>query len=444
MKKQNNSFQTDMAQVQFVHLEFVDIEGSAKSVTIPFQELEATQRDGRWFDGGSIGGFARASEQDMYLEPDMNTFLVYPWEPQRAKVICDVALPDGAPFEGSPRGQLKKSAAFAETLGYTFQTAPEIEFFLLHGSDLHINQLQPIDKSSYFDAFGEASSAFWRDLMDAFAALHIPIESCHHEAASGQFEVDLALQDALSSADAVMTAKQTIKVLAQRYGARATFMPKPFSGVNGSGMHVHQRLAKRDGGANAFAQDHGADGAEYGLSDIGMQFIAGQIAHAQGMSAVLAPLVNSYKRFVPNHEAPVEINWGHHNQEAMIRVPKVHSQRINDVRIEIRSPDSSCNPYLAYCALLRAGLDGVIRKLDPPPPRAVGAPKAAASSRMEYYRYILPQSLSEALTALERDDLMTEALGPLILNEFLDAKWREWNAYRMEVSQWELQRYLDQ
>jgi glutamine synthetase len=276
-------------------------------------------------------------------------------------------------------------------------------------------------------------------LMSALEELHVPVESSHHEAADGQFEIDLAMLDTLPAADAIMATKLAIKAIAAHHGLLATFMPKPLPGVNGSGMHIHQRLIDIQSEANCCAAP---DNQEYGLSEIGLRFIAGLLAHASGMSAILSPLVNSYKRLVPSYEAPVEINWGHHNQDMLVRVPLLSSRRAGDVRIEIRSPDPSCNPYLALTVLLASGLDGIERELDCPPPGKEFRRRQGAVHRRDMSGYLLPASLASALDAMEADPLMREALGPLIADEFLDAKWQEWDDYRHDVTPWEIRRYL--
>lgn len=425
--------------VRFCNLEFTDVVGMAKAVTVPVEQLPTCLHDGRWFDGSSLEGFARVAESDMYLRPDPQTFAVIPWEPTRARVLCDVVRPDGTAFEGDPRSRLRQVIAHAERISSRYQVAPEIEFFLLQQPQGEDRPLIPFDRGSYFDLIGEAAAAFWRELMSALDALHVPVEASHHEAADGQYEIDLVMLDALAAADAVMATKLAIKAIAARHGLLATFLPKPMTGINGSGMHIHQRLVDLAGEHNLCA---GADFDEYGLSELGLRFIAGLLAHAGSMSAILAPLVNSYKRLVPNFEAPVEITWGHQNQDTLVRVPKLSTHSTADVLIEIRSPDPSCNPYLALTVLLAAGIDGIERELDCPPPTKDIRRRSGSPTRRDIQHYRLPESLAEALTALESDLLMREALGPLISDEFLDAKWQEWEAYRREVTSWEIHRYL--
>lgn len=427
--------------VRFCNLEFTDIVGMAKAVTIPIEQLATSVTEGRWFDGSAIEGFARVLESDMYLLPDVATFAVIPWEPARARILCDVVRPDGQPFEGDPRARLRRMLAQAAQQGMRYDVAPEIEFFLLKlGPDGNPQDI-PFDCGSYFDLANEATSHLWRDLMGALESLGVRVESSHHEVADGQHEIDLAMQDALAAADAVMTCKEAIKAVAARHGLAATFMPKPIAGVNGSGMHVHQRLIDIRTQRNVCADP---ENSEYGLSEIGLRFIAGQLAHARAMCAILSPLVNSYKRLVPNFEAPVDITWGHHNQDMLVRVPRLATRRRSDVQIEIRSPDPSCNPYLAFTVLLAAGLDGMDRALECPPPADRRRRQAPSTSgpRREPAGPRLPESLADALTALEADALLRDALGAMIADEFVDAKRQEWYDYRQQVTPWELQRYL--
>ena len=426
--------------VRFCNLEFTDIVGMAKAVTVPMEQLPASLEEGRWFDGSAIEGFARVVESDMYLRPDATTFAVIPWEPGRARILCDVVRPDGAPFEGDPRARLRTAMARAVQRGLRYEVAPEIEFFLLRPPADGSLQVIPFDSGSYFDLVNEPTAEVWRELMDVLGELHVPVESSHHEVADGQHEIDLSMLDALAAADAIMTCKLAIKAVATHHGLRATFLPKPITGVSGSGMHIHQRMLDLQQGHNVFAD---ADNAEYGLSEVALHFIAGLLAHAQGMSAVLSPLVNSYKRLIPNFEAPIDINWGHHNQDMLVRVPRLNAHRRDDVQIEIRNPDPSCNPYLALTVLLAAGLDGMERLLEcPPPADRHKSRQSSPTGRREASSHHLPESLAEALTAMEGDPVMREALGPTITAEFLDAKWQEWDSYRQEVSAWELRRYL--
>ena len=351
--------------IEFINLQFTDIVGIVKSVTIPVAELDVALESGQWFDGSSVLGFARIAESDMYLVPDLETYALIPWQTGgsvTARLICDVYTPDGEPFEGDPRYVLKRALAEAEAMGLTYHTGPEPEFFLFESDDNGRAVPKPHDQGGYFDLSTDRGLDVRNEMAKALAAFGIQVEASHHEVASGQHEIDFRYADALRAADNVVTFKATLKEVARQHGLHATFMPKPIAGVNGSGMHVHQSLMDKDTGLNAFADTD----AEHGLSDLALGFIAGQLIHARGMSAVLAPLVNSYKRLVPGYEAPVYVSWGQINRSALIRVPQVQSSRPESTRLELRCPDPSCNPYLAFAVMLRAGLDGIRRHLEPP------------------------------------------------------------------------------
>ena len=430
--------ESEARHVRFVDLEFTDIVGMIKAVTVPIEQLPQCLEEGRWFDGSSIEGFARVTESDMFLRPDPTTFAIVPWEPARARLICDVMLPDGELFEGDPRACLQRSMARAAAQGLRYEVASEIEFFLLKPVAGDPAQVIPFDQGSYFDLVNDPAARFWRDVMEALDGLRVPVEASHHEVAGGQYEVDLQMQDALGAADAIISCKQALKAVALNHGLVATFLPKPISTINGSGMHLHQRLVRQGSGVNVFASQ---DDPEYNLSETGLQFIAGQLAHAHGTSAIVGPLVNSYKRLVPHFEAPVALSWGHHNQSTLIRVPRVNRLRAKDVRVELRNPDPSCNPYLALAVLLAAGLDGMERQMECPPPE-LAPPHLTSSARAGSGKRLLPQSLAQALDGLEADPLMRATLGPQIADQFLDAKWQEWESYRREVTTWELRRYL--
>src|SRR5712692_2665539 len=369
--------------VRFVNLEFTDVVGMAKCVTIPVEQFPDCLEHGKWFDGSALEGFARVAESDMYLLPDLSTFAVLPVKvrPQErrsrldagdheqvteddvvARVICHVRTPGGEPFDDDPRATLIRALEVGQALGYDFLVAPELEFFLLQLEGKTPAPL-PHDRGGYFDLSTDLAAAVRRQMALALQAMGIQIEASHHEVAAGQHELDFVMRDALHVADALMTAKYVLKAIAAQHGLYATFLPKPFFGVTGSGMHTHQQLMSISTGKNAFVDEQG----EYGLSDSGRYFIAGQLAHARAMCAIVAPLVNSYKRLVPGFEAPVFVNWGRVNREALIRVPRPGKDRELSARIELRCCDPSCNPYLALAVMLRAGLDGVSRKLSLPP-----------------------------------------------------------------------------
>jgi glutamine synthetase len=423
--------------IEFINMQFTDIVGVVKSVTIPVTELQIVLETGQWFDGSSVLGFARIAESDMYLVPDLETYAIIPWQGDgsvTARLICDVYTPGGEPFEGDPRYVLKRALAEAEAIGLAYQTGPEPEFFLFVSDDDGHAIPKPQDQGGYFDLSTDRGLDVRNEMSKALAAFGIQVEASHHEVASGQHEIDFRYAGALRTADNVVTFKATLKEVARQRGLHATFMPKPLAGINGSGMHVHQSLLDKDTGRNAFADA----GAEYGLSDLALGFVAGQLIHARGMSAILAPLVNSYKRLVPGYEAPVYISWGQINRSALIRVPQVQSNRPESTRLELRCPDPSCNPYLAFAVMLRAGLDGIRRQLQPPPISNEDLYERRSRRGLE----MLPGSLGEALAALQGDDLMRETLGDHILDRFVEAKTAEWQDYATHVAAWELERYL--
>ncbi len=435
----------EAAGIRFVQLQFTDIIGAVKAVTIPIHQLEGSVAHGTWFDGSSIEGFTRIAESDQYLVPDMATFSEIPWQPGSgprgtARVICDVFTPRGEPFVGDPRHVLRRQVERARDLGFVVNMGPELEFFLLRrGADGGIEPL-PHDQAGYFDFSTDLAQEVRQDMVDALEAFGIRVEAAHHEVAAGQHEIDFEYADALQAADNAVTFKFTLKAIAQQHGLYATFMPKPIHGINGSGMHTHQSLYSIAEGRNAFADPDSA----YGLSPLAKSYMAGILAHARGMIAVLAPLVNSYKRLVPGYEAPTYLTWGRTNRSALIRVPTVSpGKSIEGTRIEVRCPDPSSNTYLAFAAMIAAGLDGVEQGLalsDPVEESLfeMDAATIAARSIRE-----LPGTLGEALDELARDGVIREALGEHVYGHFAEAKRAEWDAYRTQVSDWEVERYLD-
>lgn len=432
--------------VRFINLEFTDVVGMAKSVTIPAVELADCLARGKWFDGSALEGFARVAETDMYLRPDLATYAEVPWgtaadgEGDRvARLICDVLMPDGQRFAGDPRAMLIAALDAAAALGLRYEVSPELEFFLLRESEGIARDPLPHDRGGYFDLSTDVAADVRREMVSELGTMGIRVESSHHEVAAGQHELDFAPADALAMADAMVTARYAIKAIAQRHGLWATFLPKPFHGINGSGMHTHQQLTRMSDGANAFA-DPGD--AQYALSALGRHFIAGQLAHAHASCAIVAPLVNSYKRLVPGYEAPVMITWGRVNREALVRVPRVAGSAAQTLRVELRSPDPSCNPYLAFAVMLRAGLDGMAHNLPLPPPVEEGLYTLEEPARLRRGIGILPETLADALAALQGDQVLLDALGEQIAAWFIDAKSREWDEYRREVHPWELKRYL--
>jgi glutamine synthetase len=426
------------AGVQFINLQFTDIVGIVKQVTIPVSEWKIAVDYGIWFDGSSIEGFARIAESDMYLVPDLSTFAVIPWESEglvTARCICDVYTPKGEPFAGDPRYVLKRVVAEAEEMGFAYYTGPELEFFLFRPGPDGTPTTNPHDLAGYFDVSTDLAHNVRRQMVKALNGFGIAVEAAHHEVAVGQHEIDFRYGPAVATADNAVTLRVTLKAIAQRNGLYCTFMPKPVAGIAGSGMHTHQSLTYKDTGQNAFADPHD----EYGLSIIAKQFIAGQLAHARGMSAVIAPLVNSYKRLVPGYEAPVYISWARINRSALIRIPRVHPNRPESTRIELRCPDPSANPYLAFAVMLAAGLDGIRKQMEPPPPAEENLYEIdSARSRLQ----TMPRSLDEALNELEADEVIQAALGNHVYERYMEAKRLEWEEYRVSVSQWELDRYL--
>jgi glutamine synthetase len=424
------------AGVRHIHLQFSDVLGTVKTVTIPAAGLHSAMEHGVWFDGSSVEGFTRTAESDMYLAPDPTTLQVLPWADEpTARLICWARTPDGEPYSGDPRGALQRAVDHAAALGYDYHVGPEIEFFLLERDATGVPRALRDDAAGYFDVTGGRATDLRQAMLAAAALVGVEINSAHHEVAPGQHEVDLAAVDPLAAADAVVTFRLALQSVAQRAGVIATFMPKPFNDQPGSGMHVHQSLS-RGGGGNAFA---GAD--DYGLSDVAKHFIAGQLHHAAGMCLVLAPLVNSYKRLVRGLEAPIFLSWARTNRGALIRVP--HVSRTQAARIELRSPDPSCNPYLAFAVMLRCGLDGIERRLPLPPPveeALYGFDEVELERRNVG---VLPDNLKDAVDACAADDVVRDALGDNLADRFLDAKRAEWREYRGQVTGWELERYLE-
>lgn len=426
--------------VKFINLMFTDILGGIKSVTITVEHLEASLTDGTWFDGSSIEGFARIHESDMVLKPDPDTYAILPWRPKEkaeARFMADVLTPEGEPFQGDPRHILKKAIAECEKLGLRYYTGPELEFFLFKTENGKISPV-PHDVGGYFDySARDLASNVRRDITFALEALGMNVEMSHHEVAAGQHEIDIRYSDALKSADNAITLKHTVKEIASTHELYATFMPKPIYGINGSGMHTHQSLFR--GKKNAFfnAED------KYHLSDIAYSFIAGQLEHVREMSSVLAPTVNSYKRLVPGYEAPVYICWGQRNRSALIRVPRYSPGRDSAVRCELRCPDPSCNPYLAFAAMLHAGLDGIKRKLKPPAPVEEDVYEFDDLKLKEMYIRTLPASLGEALEELKKSAFMKKVLGQHTYERYIAAKTGEYDEYRTSVTDWEIKKYLE-
>jgi glutamine synthetase len=421
--------------VRFIRLWFTDILGFLKNVAITVEELEGALEEGVGFDGSSIEGFARVQESDLVAVPDPSTFALLPWRPREkavARLFCDIRYPDGRPFPGDPRYILKRTLRRAAELGYTFYVGPELEYFYFRDA----KRPSFLDSGSYFD-FEDAATELKRETILALAEMGIMVEASHHEIAPSQHELDLRYDDALTMADNVMTVRAVVKEVAHRHGLYATFMPKPVYGMAGSGMHVHQSLFR--GQENAFYDPKSPDR----LSDTARHYIAGLLHHAPAITAITSQWVNSYKRLVPGFEAPVYVCWARGNRSTLIRVPEYHPGREQAVRIEYRSPDPACNPYLAFAVMLAAGLEGIERKYPIPEPMEdenifeIGEEEMRARGIQ-----MLPGSLLEALQFFEGSELIRETLGEHAFRAFLRNKKMEWNDYRTRVTDYELDRYL--
>ena len=428
--------------VMFISLQFTDILGTIKSITIPVGRLEEALERGVWFDGSSIQGFARIYESDMVLKPDPVTYRVLPWttpERRRARIICDLYRPDGSPFAGDPRTVLRRVLARARELGFVFHTGPELEFFLFKKGGEFPTQPVPHDVGGYFDFSPRDEAQRVRsDIILALEDMGMEVEASHHEVAAGQHEIDFKYADALTSADNATTFKYTVKAVAATYNVYATFMPKPIFGINGSGMHTHQSLFDKEGN-NLFFDANDA----YKLSKLAYSFIAGQLNHARALAAIVAPTVNSYKRLVPGYEAPAYVCWAQINRSALIRIPHYSPGRESATRVELRCPDPSCNPYLAFAVMLAAGLDGIEKGSTAPPPVNEDVYDFTEEDLRERAIGVLPYTLGEALRTLASDQVIKDALGTHVFEAFVRAKQVEWDEYRIRVTKWELDRYLE-
>ena len=430
-------------EVKFVSLQFTDVTGAVKSVDMPISGVEGALEDGVWFDGSSVEGFARIQESDMRLVLDPDTYAVLPWSldvRRRARIFCDIQMPDGTPFEGDPRGVLKRLIAKIAERGWTYNIGPEPEFFLFKGGNGESVHPVPHDIGGYFDfSAGDEAVRVRTELMDALNSMGLEVEVGHHEVALGQHEIDFRFADAVKAADNVLTLKYTVKAIAALHGLTASFMPKPVYGINGSGMHCHQSLFD-DKGNNLFFDEKD----DVHLSPIAYSFIAGQLKHARGLAALVAPTVNSYKRLVPGYEAPVYIGWAQQNRSALIRIPRYTKGRNKAMRAELRFPDPSSNPYLAFAGMLAAALDGIDNKLTPPKPlNNVNLYHLDAKERKKLGVGELPGSLGDALAELSKDKVLVDALGNSAFEAFVRAKTEEWDEFRLRVSDYEIQRYLE-
>lgn len=430
-------------EIKFISFQFTDVNGVVKSVDGPLNQVEKALEDGIWFDGSSVEGFARIQESDMHLVVDPDTYAILPWTPdgmKRARVLCDIYQPNGQPFEGDPRGVLKRRLTkLKEEQKWIMNVGPEPEFFLfLQNGKENIHPV-PHDVGGYFDFSANDEAVQVRtELMDALSQMGLEIEVGHHEVALGQHEIDFRFADALKTADNVLTLKYVVKAIAAQHGLIASFMPKPVYGINGSGMHCHLSIFNLEGENLFFDQDD-----PFQLSSLAYQFMAGQLRHARALSAVVAPTVNSYKRLVPGYEAPVYIGWAQVNRSALIRIPQPMAGKKDSVRMEVRFPDPSSNPYLAFNALLNAGLDGVERNLECPDPlHQLNVYNLSKETRQEMGIEMLPGSLLEALIAFEADTVIQDALGESLTEAFLKSRYAEWEDFRTHVTDWELTRYL--
>jgi glutamine synthetase len=421
--------------IRFVRLWFTDVLGFLKSFTITSQELEGAFAEGMGFDGSSIEGFSRIQESDMVARPDPSTFQLIPWraEAQVARMFCDIQNPDGSAFDGDPRGVLKRQLQRAADVGFTFYVGPELEYFYFRSVD----DPSFLDQGGYFDETPLDVATDWRKRTVAYLeAMGIPVEYVHHEVAPSQHEIDLRYTDALTMADNVMTYRLTVKEVAQEFGIYATFMPKPVMGVNGSGMHTHQSLFSGD--RNAFFQEDD----EYHLSKVGKHYIAGLLAHAPELTLLTNQWVNSYKRLVPGFEAPVYVCWARRNRSALVRVPMYKPGKEGATRIEFRSPDPACNPYLAFASMLAAGLEGVENEYELPPEASNNIYEMTAEERVAAGIRSLPEDLNEAIHAAQDSKVLRECLGEHVHEFLIRNKREEWDAYKAYVTPYELERYF--
>lgn len=423
--------------VRFIRLQFTDIFGTLKNLAISVSQLEKALDNKCMFDGSSIEGFVRIEESDMILRPDLNSFCLFPWRPEPSRVarlICDVYTPDGKPFNGSPRQILKNVLAEYKAMGYGVNVGPELEFFLFHTDDEGGPTLKTLDNGGYFDMgpidLGENAR---RDMVLALEEMGFEIEASHHECARGQHEIDFKYSEALETADRMMTFKLAVKTIAHRHGLHATFMPKPIFGIAGSGMHLNISLSCDK--TNAFP----CETDKHGLSPIAYHFIAGVMKHIKGITAVTNPLVNSYKRLVPEYEAPVYIAWSACNRSPLIRVPSANGFA---ARIELRSPDPSANPYLSLALVLAAGLEGIRNKLIPVEPVDGNIYEMTAAQRKKHKVDALPGDLQEAIMEMKKDPFIRTVLGDHVFEKYVEAKEMEWLEYKTRVSQWEIDNYL--
>ena len=424
-------------RIKFIRLWFTDVLGFLKGFAITAEELESALEEGMGFDGSSIEGFARIEESDMIARPDPDTFTIIPWRSNGdagvARMFCDIYEPSGKPFEGDPSYVLKRNIAKAKELGYTYYVGPELEYFYFANAQ----NPQVLDQGGYFDLVPlDVAQDLRRETILTLEELGIKVEYSHHEVAASQHEIDLRYTDCLTMADNVMTYRLVVKEIARRHGVYATFMPKPIFGINGSGMHVHQSLFKGD--KNAFFEK----GAKYHLSQVGSSFVAGLLRHSPEITSITNQWVNSYKRLVPGYEAPVYICWAQMNRSALIRIPMYKPGKEKATRAEYRSPDPACNPYLAFSVMLAAGLEGVKKGYKLPPPANDNIYEMTEQERLKSGIGSLPEDLLEAIRITEKSSLVKECLGEKLFQYFIRNKKMEWDEYKAQVTQYEVNKYL--
>ena len=422
--------------IKFVRLWFSDILGNLKGFALSPAQLEVALERGIGFDGGAIEGFARVDESDMVAVPDPSTFTILPWRPEHpgvARIFADIYTPEGEPFEGDPRYVLRRNLKRAQDLGFTFYVGPELEYFYFRGPE----DLTPLDNGGYFDQMPlDVASDLRRETILTLEEMGIEAEYSHHEVAAGQDEIVLRYSDALSMADNCMTYRLVVREIARQHGVHATFMPKPITGENGSGMHTHQSLFRGD--ENAF---YSAE-APYHLSQIALNYIAGILKHAPAFTSITNQWINSYKRLVPGYEAPVYLTWAHRNRSDLIRIPRVPADNPEAARIEYRAPDPACNPYLAFSVMLAAGLEGIEQNLQPPEPVSENVFSMSDKDREALGIGMLPESLHDAIALTEKSDLVRQALGDHLFDSFIKNKRIEWESFRSHVTDFEIKRYM--
>jgi len=440
MEVRNVLKQAEKDNIKFITLQFTDLLGVTKEIIIPIEDLESASRDGVWFDGSSVEGFARIQESDLFLKPDMATYAVVPWlteEGKTARLICDIYCSDGKPSEGDPRFILKKAMAEAAEKGFEFNVGPEPEFYLFKADGQ--NRTSPLDYGGYFDLSSHEGYRVIKKIIAALESFGIRVEASHHEVGFGQYEIDFTYGKCLDTADKVLTLKYCAKKIAQMHNLHATFMPKPIMDKAGSGMHVHQSLFDIKTKTNVFYDKN----HKYNLSPIAYSFLAGQIKHVAAMSAILCPTVNSYKRLISGFEAPVYITWAAMNRSSLLRIPKWFKGKNEAARIELRCPDPACNPYLAFAVMLKAGLDGIKNNLTPPEPVEEDIYSLEDEILAKKNIDILPTSLAEALDELKKNKILQDVLGEHLFERYVDVKTKEWNQFKKQVTPWEIDTYLD-